>query len=307
MRVLVTGAGGFLGHAVTSALAQHGHEPIAFVRARAAAPLDVAATHVGDILDFDAVRSAAAGVDGVAHLAALTRVRDSYAEPLSYWRTNVGGTLNVLQALTEHEQANRLVLASTAAVYSARAPQPITEDAPTEPNNPYGASKLAADRAAADLAASGAIGAISLRAFNIAGAVNGVADRDLTRLIPKTLAVQAGRAAELVVNGDGSAVRDFVHVWDMAAAVVAALEACTPGAWQAYNVGSGRRTSVADVVAAAEDVTGRPVTVRHRPQANEPAVLLADSSHIRQDLGWQAKNSDLSQILADAWKALNRG
>lgn len=304
MRVLVTGAAGFLGHAVVAALAARGHQPVAFVREGRDVPPQASATATGDMRDLASLKAAAVGVDGVCHLAALTRVRESLAAPLPYWRTNVDGTLNVLEALADRLQPAKLVLASTAAVYGTPTQQPISEHAPADPQNPYGASKLAADLAAANVAATGAVGAVSLRAFNVAGACAGTSDPDLTRLIPKVLAVQAGHLPEVGVNGDGSAIRDFVHVLDMARAFVLALEACTPGEWRAYNVGSGRKTSVADVLAAAEQVTGWPVPIKHNPPANEPAVLLADSSRIREELGWQAQNSDLEQILSDGWKAL---
>ena len=161
-------------------------------------------------------------------------------------------------------------------------------------------SKLAADRAVADLAATGSIGAVSLRAFNVAGGLPGHADRDETRLVPKAVAVVQGRAPELVVNGDGGAVRDYVHVADMADAFVRALDACRPGHWTAYNVGSGRRSTIMDVVAAAEAVAGRVLPVRHDPPAAEPAELLADASRIRRDLGWRPESSNLPRIVADA-------
>jgi UDP-glucose 4-epimerase len=243
----------------------------------------------------------------VCHLAARTRVRDSLTNPLPYWHTNLGGTLNLLDALTDNVDRRgplALVLASTASVYGAPPRQPITEDAPTLPQNPYGASKLAADHAAASVAATGVLGAVSLRACNIAGAAAGVTDTDVTRLIPKILAVQAGFEPELVINGDGSAVRDFVHVLDMAEAFALALGACVSGQWRAYNVGSGRRVQVLDVLRAAEQVTGRRIPVRHRPPADEPPVVLADSTRIRHDLGWTPRNSNLTTILTDGWKAL---
>ncbi|WP_306991441.1 NAD-dependent epimerase/dehydratase family protein [Amycolatopsis thermophila] len=304
MRVLVTGAAGYLGHAVVAALAERGHEPVAFVRDAANAPRQAAAMAVGNVEDPASLREAIRDVDGVCHLAARARVRESLADPLPYWRTNVNGTLNVLEALTDRDAPAKLVLASTAAVYGTPTTQPINEDAPIAPTNPYGATKAAADLAAANVAATGQLGVTSLRAFNIAGAVDGHPDRDFTRLIPKVLAVQAGLADELGVNGDGSAVRDFVHVADMAHAFVLAIESCTPGEWRAYNVGSGRETSINDVLAAAEQITGRPVRITRNPPANEPRVLLADSQRIRDELGWQAPNSDLSQILSDGWKAL---
>jgi UDP-glucose 4-epimerase len=289
-----------------AALARHGHEPVALVRGHHPAPRAAVQVVPGDVLDLGSVRSAVAGVDGVCHLAARTRVRESITDPLPYWRTNLVGTLNLLEALTD--RADRpppmLVLASTAGVYGTPQQQPISEDAPTLPQNPYGAGKLAADQAAASVAATGALGAISLRAFNIAGAADGVTDPDLTRLIPKILAVQAGLEPELAINGDGSAVRDFVHVLDMAEAFALAINACTPGRWRAYNVGSGRRARVLDVLRTAEQITGRPVPTRHRPPAPEPAVLLADHTRISHDLGWAPRHSDLPTILTDAWNAL---
>jgi UDP-glucose 4-epimerase len=192
-------------------------------------------------------------------------------------------------------------------VYGEQATQPLSETAHVAPSSPYGASKLAADQAAADLAATGAIGAISLRAFNVAGALPGHVDRDMTRLIPQVLSVQQGRAAELVVNGDGSAVRDFVHVADMATAFALALHACQPGTWRAYNVGSGRSSTVHDVIATAEAMTGRSVPRRHAAAAQEPATLLADSTRIRTELGWRPERSSLPEIIGDAWAALNSG
>lgn len=258
MRVLVTGVTGFLGNAVTAALVRHGHEPLAFVRSGRRVTSGAVSVVRGDVLDLATVRAAVAGVDGVCHLAARTRIRDSLTDPLGYWRTNLVGTLNVLDALADNADRRgplSLVLASTASVYGTLERQPITEDAPTLPQNPYGASKLAADQAAAGVAAAGALGAVSLRACNIAGAAAGITDTDVTKLIPKILAVQAGHEPELVINGDGSAVRDFVHVLDMAEAFALALDACVPGQWRAYNVGSGRRTRVLDVLRAAEQVT----------------------------------------------------
>jgi UDP-glucose 4-epimerase len=239
----------------------------------------------------------------VCHLAGLAKVRESRTDPVSYWRTNVGGTLAILDRLAR-TRAGRVVLASTCTVYGAQAGQPISETAAVSPSSPYGTSTLAADQAAADLAATGAIGAISLRAFNVAGALPGHPDRDTTRLIPQLLAVQQGRAPELVVNGDGTAIRDFVHVADMATAFALALRACEPGTWRAYNVGSGRPSTVHDVIAIAETVTGRPVPRRHAAAAREPAKLLADSTRIRSELGWRPQKSSLPEIILDAWTAL---
>jgi UDP-glucose 4-epimerase len=306
MRVAVTGASGFVGHAVVEALADEGHDVLALVRAGGG--LQRAAVRRVDLLAAEAVAEALADVDAVCHLAALGRVRESRTEPLRYWRTNVDGTLAVLEGLTRAASATdepkRLVLASTAAVYGEPEKQPVDEQAAAAPSHPYGASKLAADLVARGVAESGALGAISLRAFNIAGAWRGRGDHDETRLIPKALAVAAGQAPELVVNGDGSALRDFVHVRDMAQGFLRALDACVPGRWTAYNVGSGRPKSVADVVATIEAMTGRSLTVSHREAGSEPAELAADTTRASNELGWTAQHSDLPEILSDAWRAL---
>lgn len=305
MRVLVTGATGFVGYTVAAALVDAGHDVTALARDERDLPVGVQRVH-GDLLRVESVVSAveSTGAAAVCHLAALARVRDSQADPLAYWRTNVGGTLAVLQAMTRRGGSpGRLVVASTCAVYGERAAQPITESAHPEPTNPYGTSKLAADRAIADLAAAGALGAVSLRAFNIAGGTPGHPDGDETRLIPKIVAVAQRRAAELAVNGDGSVVRDYVHVADMADAFVRALASCRPGRWTAYNVGSGLRSTLADVIAAAEAITGARVPVRHNPPADEPRELLADATRIRDELGWRPARSQLCRVVGDAWEA----
>lgn len=304
MRVLVTGAAGFLGYAVAALLVEQGHQVTGLTRSGASALPNGVQRLEGDLRTPETLPSAVAEVDAVCHLAGLTKVRKSRTDPLDYWRTNFGGTLTILDRLA-NARAGRLILASTCTVYSDQAAQPISETAAVAPSSPYATSKLASDQAAADLAATGAIGAISLRAFNVAGALPGHADRDTTRLIPQLLAVQQGRAPELVINGDGTAIRDFVHVADMATAFVLALRACEPGAWRAYNVGSGRPSTVHDVIATAETVTGRPVTRRHTGAAHEPAKLLADSTRIRTELGWRPERSSLHEIISDAWTALN--
>ncbi len=304
MRVLVTGATGFVGYAVADRLKDAGHAVRALTRSPRPLPPGVQRVP-GDLHDPAAVRAAVAdGVDAACHLAALTRVRESRADPLGYWRTNVGGTITLLEALTARAgEPPRLVVASTCAVYGEAPARPIDETAALAPTNPYGSSKLAADRAVADVAATGALGAVSLRAFTIAGALPGHPDRDETRLIPRLVAVAQGRAPRLTVNGDGSVVRDYVHVLDMADAFLRALDACRPGTWTAYNVGSGRHSTIADVVATAEALLGRALPVVHRPPAAEPATLLADAGRIRADLGWHPQRSDLARILGDALAA----
>jgi UDP-glucose 4-epimerase len=301
MRVLVTGASGFVGYAVATLLTQRGHDVIGLTRSRTSTlPQHVERVH-GD-LGKETLLAALKDVDGVCHLAARTRVRESRTDPLGYWQTNVGGTLALLHAMGT-TGARKLVLASTCGVYGDQTSQPIDEDAPTAPTSPYGTSKLAADNAAMDFAGTGALGMVSLRAFNIAGALPGRPDPDETRLIPRMMAVQRGTAPELVVNGDGNAIRDFVHVADMAEAFALAMESCEPGDARIYNIGSGRPTRVREVISMVEQVTGRPVARRHVPPVAEPQELLADSKAIHADLGWNPRRSDLREIIEDAWYA----
>lgn len=305
MRVAVTGAGGFVGHAVVGTLLEHGHEVVALVRDGSPVQDDVELRQV-DVRDRAAMAEALSDVDGVCHLAALGRVRESREDPMAYWETNVGGALKVLSVAAVVPRLSSLVLASTAGVYGPGADRPLAEDALLAPGHPYGASKLSADLAAQGVAETGALGAASLRAFNVAGAWQERTDTDETRLIPKALAVVRGHG-ELVVNGDGSAVRDFVHVRDMADAFVRALEACRPGHWTPYNIGSGHGATVTEVIATVERIAGCSMAVRHSEPVAEPRVLLADSTRARAELGWKPESSGLDRIVSDAWNALSNG
>jgi UDP-glucose 4-epimerase len=304
MKVLVTGAASFVGYAVAALLVEQGHEVTGLTRCDSSVLPKGIRRIRGDLTAPATLPAALAEVDGVCHLAGRTRVRESRADPVGYWRTNTCGTLTLLDALAASSSTTRLVIASTCAVYGEHTQQPIDETPTPAPSTPYGSSKLAADQAVADLAAIGTLGAISLRAFNIAGALPGHSDRDKTRLIPRLLAVQQGRAPEIVINGDGGAVRDFLHVTDMAAAFALALHACEPGTWRAYNVGSDRATTVREVITTVETVTGQPVTRHHAPPAPEPQRLLADSTRIKAELGWRPARSSLGEIITDAWTAL---
>ncbi|QXJ20462.1 UDP-glucose 4-epimerase [Actinomadura graeca] len=300
MRVLVTGAAGFVGYAVGRRLAAAGHEVDGLVRRPdARLPDGVRPVH-GDLLDPGGLPRGP--YDGVCHLAALTRVRESFAEPLRFFAANVQGTVNLLRAVG----GTRVVYASTAAVYGTPDRQPIPETEGTAPTSPYGASKLAAEQAVRFHARTGEIGAVVLRTFNVAGSVDGRPDPDETRLIPKALAVAAGRAPHLEINGDGAAVREYLHVDDLAAAHVSALEAVRPGEDRVYNVGSGAGAAVHEVVAAVREVTGRPVPTLSRPPRPEPPVLLCDATAITGGLGWRPARSSLPEIIAGSWDALTR-
>jgi UDP-glucose 4-epimerase len=298
VRVVVTGAGGFVGAAVAQVLLARGDDVVGLARDPRRLP-DGVRPVTGSVLDPDAVATALRGADGVCHLAARVRVRESLTDPLGYWRTNLDGTRTVLAAAGSRA---RVVLVSTCAVY-APTDALLGEDAPLGPANPYAASKLAADLLARDVARAGGPGVVCLRAVNVAGALGGRGDGDRTRVVPALLAAVRGQRGRFTVNGDGSAVRDLVHVADLADGVVAALAVAEPGTWRVFTVGSGRPTSVAELVDVVGAVTGRPVPVHQGDAVDEPARLVADPTRARTELGWTAPRSAAERIVADAWAA----
>ncbi|MGH3859624.1 NAD-dependent epimerase/dehydratase family protein [Actinokineospora sp.] len=300
MRVLVTGAGGYVGRATVAALRKAGHTPVALVH-QAVEP-DEVETHVGDVLVPESLLAPLDQVDAVVHLAGMTRARESWQEPARFFQVNAAGTANLLAAMAARG-VGRLVLASTGAIYGSPETQPMNEDLADDIPHPYAASKRAAELAVEWQARSGAVGAVIVRLFNVAGGV----DPDPTRLVPRVLAAAAGASSSLKVNGDGSAVRDLLHVDDAAAAFVAAVEHVPPiGEVRRYNIGSGMGSSVMDVVAAAERVTGRHIPLVYRPPAAEPPTLVADPARAEAELNWKPARSTLDEILADAWQAVSR-
>ncbi len=321
MRVLVTGAFGFVGSAVVRRLAEDGHEVWALTsRPRGAAlpPLPAARVLHADLRDRAALRPAFDGVEAVCHLAALTGVQESFTRAADYRDVNAATMDPLLDLLDEHGAAAarppRFVLASTAAVYGTPDRQPVTEDTPPAPGNPYGASKALAEQALRRRCADGRVSGVVLRGFNVAGAVAGVGDTDESRIIPKTLAVAAGRHPHLGLNGDGGAVRDFVHVADLARAFGLALTAPpTAGGHdhdrghghglRTYNVGA-TPAAVREIVRAVETHTGRTVPVVHHPPTPESPRLVSDTALIRRELGWKPERSALDTIIADAWSAV---
>lgn len=314
MRVLVTGGLGFTGRAVTRSLAGHGHEVTVLASRPGSGDVTGDATVVcADLRQAEAVAEvlAAGEFDAVCHLAALTKVRDSLSDPIGYYDVNVAGTVHLLAALDAQaariERPARMVFASTAAVYGPAGGR-LQEDHPTRPTNPYGASKLAAEQLVGFQANTGRLQATILRCFNVAGGFDGHADSDPTRIIPKTLAVANGDFDHVTVNGDGAALREYTHVLDVAEAFRLAAETPHQGdGHRIYNVGTGVGISVADVIAAARTLTGCTINVEHVPPKPEPPVLVADPSRIREELGWEPRNSALGQILEDGWAAHQHG
>jgi nucleoside-diphosphate-sugar epimerase len=303
VRVLVTGAGGYIGGAVVRALDARGHVPVALVHRDRGVLAPTVEVRAGDLTRPETLTAALDAVDAVCHLAALTRVRESWNEPMRHFAVNAGGTIALLSAM-EEAGVGRLVYASSNTVYGTPRTQPITEDCPDDPPHPYAASKAAAEAAIRWQARSGKLSAVVLRLFNAAGG----RDPDSSRIIPRVLAVAAGQEDRLNVNGDGSAQRDFVQVDDAADAFVAAVELDqAAGAVAKINIGSGRGRSVMDVVAAVEKATGRPVPVVHGPPAVEAPKLVADTGLAYEILGWKPVRSDLAAIVEAEWRQLSTG
>jgi UDP-glucose 4-epimerase len=313
MKLLVTGGAGYIGSIVTGQLLGAGHQVTVLdnlERGHREAVPEQAQLVVADLLDCDAVRRTLAdGFDGVLHFAALALVGESVSHPERYYRTNVGGTLNLLDSMREAE-VRRLVFSSTCAVYGQPDKVPIPETAPPRPANAYGASKLAVDGMIGDFCLAHGLGAVSLRYFNVAGASGSLGEdhEPETHLIPNVLKAALGLSEYVEVYGtdyatpDGTAIRDYIHIEDLSAAHLLALERTRPGEHQIFNLGNGNGFSVREVIAAAETVTGRPIAVREAPRRpGDPPMLVAASQRIRAELGWEARKPELTDMVADAW------
>ncbi len=312
--MLVTGGAGYIGSVVAKRLLEHGDEVTVLD--------DLSTGHddavpagaelvVGRVHDAEAVL-AGRSFDAAVHLAAASLVAESIADPAKYEENNVVGSRCLVAALGRLG-VGRLVFSSTAAVYGEPESVPIDEDAPTRPVNPYGASKLAVDEMLAAEAGRSGLAAVSLRYFNAAGAYAGLGERHdpETHLVPIALEVALGLRPALVVNGedyptaDGTCVRDYIHVADLAEAHVAALAHAEANRHRVYNLGNGTGFSVREVIAAIEEVTGRSLTVSVGPRRpGDPAVLVASSARARAELGWVPGRPSLERIVGDAWEVL---
>jgi UDP-glucose 4-epimerase len=265
----------------------------------------------GDLLDAQRLaRVLATGFDGVLHFAALSLVGESVRHPERYYRTNVMGTLNLLEGMLP-AGIPRLVFSSTAAVYGEPEEVPIPETALTLATNPYGGSKLAVDNLIGFYAAAHGLRATSLRYFNVAGASGrfGEDHQPETHLIPLVLEVAVERRASVEIYGtyyptpDGTAVRDYIHIEDLAQAHLAALEAAKPKEHRIYNLGNGTGFSVREVLRCAQEVTGRRIkTIDASRRAGDPAVLVATSRKIQEELGWAPKKPNLEAMVSDTWE-----
>lgn len=330
MRILLTGGCGFIGSHTALALLSAGHEPILLDNFANSLP-EVAdrlahlagrrlTTIKGDIRDVPHVRAVLADqrIDAVIHFAGLKAVAESVANPLAYYLNNVGGLLALVEAM-QAEQVHTIVFSSSATVYGEPQALPIAEDHPTQAVNPYGQGKLICENILADLARGDGRWRVSLlRYFNPVGAhSSGLIGEDPkgtpNNLMPLLTRAASGRMEALEVYGtdyptaDGTAVRDYIHVMDLAEGHVAALEALAKSSGcQVHNLGTGRGTSVRELIAAFEEATG--VSVPHVPADRRPgdvAAMFAATDKAERELGWRAKRG-LAEMCADSWRFTKR-
>jgi UDP-glucose 4-epimerase len=314
MRVLVTGGAGYIGSVVAAQLLAEGHEVVVvddLSTGHADAVPPGAEFHQLSITALDG-RLGEWGIEAAVHFAAKSLVGESSQEPALYWRNNVVGTIALLDSLRAYD-VDRIVFSSSAATYGTVGEQPIREDAATRPTSPYGATKLAVDLALTDYATSYGLAAVSLRYFNVAGALHtaeglmfGERHATETHLIPNALRATAGTGQELKLFGtdydtpDGTCIRDYIHVVDLGAAHLRALGAAEAGTHHVVNLGSGTGYSVREVLQTVGVVTGREVPVIEAPRrAGDPPVLVASNDRAAQLLGW-TPTSDLRAMIEDA-------
>jgi UDP-glucose 4-epimerase len=316
LRILVAGGAGYVGSTSVETFVHAGHEVVVYDDLSTGHPeavIDGATLEIGRIQDRSRLVALLrdAHIDAVPHCAARSLVGESMTDPGLYYRTNVAGGVALLEAM-RLAGVSRLVYSSTAAVYGEPRRVPIAEADRTEPINPYGATKLAFEGAMRWFAAAHDFRTISLRYFNVAGATerNGEDHEPETHLIPLILRVAATDATHVQIYGqdystpDGTCIRDFIHVRDLATAHLLALEATGEGepSLEVYNLGSAAGFSVREVIETARRVTGRAVPARVvKRRMGDPPVLVASSRRARRELGWQPLHSVLEQMLGDAW------
>ncbi|HWG19545.1 MAG TPA: UDP-glucose 4-epimerase GalE [Terracidiphilus sp.] len=314
MRILITGGAGYIGGTVAQLLLDRGHQVVVYDNLchghRSAVPAAVEFVQ-GELADRAALEKLLhTGIDGVMHFAALIEAGESMKSPEVYFRNNSASTLSLLEAMLA-TGVNRLVFSSTAAVYGEPESTPIYEDAALRPTNAYGESKLLVERMLDWLNRIHGLRYASLRYFNVAGAIagRGEAHEPESHLIPLILDVALGRRPHIKVFGqdyptkDGTCVRDYIHVQDLARAHLLAFNALEQRDRLIYNLGNGVGFTVREVIESARRVTGRPIPVVEEPRrAGDPAVLIASSEKIGRELGWSPEFTDLDQILKSAWE-----
>ncbi|MFD5917904.1 UDP-glucose 4-epimerase GalE [Kitasatospora sp. NPDC127035] len=310
-KYLVTGGAGYVGSVVAAHLLEAGHQVTVLddlsTGFRAGVPsgaefVEGRIQEAGKVLD--------GSFDGVLHFAASSQVGESVTDPEKYWRNNVAGSLELISAMRA-AGVRRLVFSSTAATYGEPEAVPIAETARTAPTNTYGATKLAVDHLITGEAVAHGLAAVSLRYFNVAGAYGAYGERHdpESHLIPLVFQAALGQREHIAVYGDdyptpdGTCIRDYIHVADLADAHLLALDAAKPGEHLICNLGNGSGFSVREVIESVKRVTGREIPVRvSGRRAGDPAVLVASAERAHRELGWTPRRPNLDDIVADAWK-----
>jgi UDP-glucose 4-epimerase len=316
MHILVVGGAGYIGSHAVRYLQRAGHDiwVLDNLDLGHAAAVPQGRLIVGDLADRESLEEALRrqAIDAVMHFAAFASVPESVAEPALYYRNNVVGALNLLDAMRA-TGVTRIVFSSTCAVYGIPEAVPITEETPTRPINPYGFTKLVIERALTDYARAYGLGAAALRYFNACGAAEdatiGEDHTPETHIIPLVLQAALGQRTHVTITGtdyptpDGTCIRDYIHVTDLADAHLRVLERIEPGRLLIYNIGTGAGASVRQVVDAARRVTGREIPVVEGPRRpGDPPALVAAADAARRDLGWSPRYTAIEEIVASAWR-----
>ena len=314
MRILVTGGAGYIGGTVAQLLLDHGHQVVVYDNLchghRSMVP-EGAEFIEGEVADRSTLESVLhKSIDGVMHFAALIEAGESMKKPELYFRNNSASTLTLLESMLA-TGVRRLVFSSTAAVYGEPESTPIREDAPLRPTNAYGESKLLVEQMLSWLNRIHDFRYASLRYFNVAGAIEGrgEAHEPESHIIPLILDVALGRRQNIKVFGqdypthDGTCVRDYIHVHDLARAHLRAFEALKDRSRLIYNIGNGVGFTVREVIESARRVTGHAIPVEECPRRpGDPAVLIASSEKIGRELAWTPAYNKLDDIIESAWK-----
>jgi UDP-glucose 4-epimerase len=314
MNILVTGAAGYVGSVCAAELVRQGNQVVAYDNLSAGHRQAVAGGArlvVGDIADTEKLERVCKryGIEAVMHFAASALVEESVRNPNLFYSNNISGTIALLGVMASLK-IRRLIFSSSAAVYGEPKIVPIPEDHPTSPVNPYGETKLVIERALAWYDHAYGIQSAALRYFNAAGATAefGEDHRPETHLLPRLFTAASGSQAAFHIYGDdyptpdGTCVRDYVHVLDIAQAHILALHSLSKLGSRIYNVGHGKGYSIRAVLKAVEEITGRKLEVQvsgRRP--GDPAVLVATARRLRRELKWQPRHSDLKNIIESAW------
>jgi len=315
MRILVTGGAGYIGSHAVRLFLERGHDVWVYDSLTLGHRRSVPAERllVGDLSETQRIDHAVVEkrIEAVVHFAAFAAVGESVQHPAKYYQNNLVNTLNLMECL-RRAGVSRFIFSSTCATFGTPAQMPIAEDTPQQPINPYGRTKLAIEQALADYAQAYGWGYAALRYFNASGAhASGTIGEDHdpeTHLIPLVIFAAMGRRPHIEVFGtdyptpDGTCIRDYIHVDDLAEAHLLALEKLQAGQGMLYNLGIGRGYSVREVIRTVEEVTGKKVPVKEGPRrAGDPPVLIASSAKVQKELGWKPRYTDLRSIVETAW------